>query len=183
MPRITTITKEVILDSAFEIARKEGFQNLTARNIAKGIGCSTQPIYWIYENMEDLKQDVIQKMVEYLKDKISSYRKTGKPFLDFGLGYIYVAHAEPILFRAVYVENILGVKMSEFAPSKSLIDVMKRDKQTREMSEKILKKIATDSWIYAHGIASLVSSGLMVYEERKIEQMLLSFMKEDDERN
>ncbi|MDR0419025.1 MAG: TetR/AcrR family transcriptional regulator [Prevotellaceae bacterium] len=183
MPRTTTVTRGIILDSAFEIVRMEGFQNLTARNIAKKIGCSTQPIYWIYENMEDLRQDVIQKMVKCLKGKMSSYRKTGKPFLDFGLGYIYVAHTEPILFRAVYVENILNVKMNGVVPNKSLVDVMRRDNQAKGMSEKTLKKIAIDSWIYVHGVASLVSSGLMAYEERKIERLLLSFVMVDDVKN
>ena len=61
MPKSTTITKEIIIKTAFEIARKEGFAVLSARNIAKQIGCSTQPIYWSYKNMDDLKAEVCQK--------------------------------------------------------------------------------------------------------------------------
>lgn len=45
MLRSTIIAQEVIIEAAFELVRKEGFEVLSARNIAKQIGCSTQPIY------------------------------------------------------------------------------------------------------------------------------------------
>ena len=35
MPKPTTITQEVIIETAFEMVRKEGFAVLSARNIAK----------------------------------------------------------------------------------------------------------------------------------------------------
>ncbi|GIM55546.1 hypothetical protein CAPN005_21930 [Capnocytophaga cynodegmi] len=66
MPKTTTITKEIIIETAFEMVRREGFSVLSARNIAKKIGCSTQPIYWTYKNMDDLKSEVCQKALTYL---------------------------------------------------------------------------------------------------------------------
>ena len=35
MPRSTIIAQEVIIEAAFELVRKEGFEVLSARNIAK----------------------------------------------------------------------------------------------------------------------------------------------------
>ena len=61
MPKPTIITQEVIIETAFEMVRKEGFAVLSARNIAKQIGCSTQPIYWSYKNMDDLKAEICKK--------------------------------------------------------------------------------------------------------------------------
>ena len=49
MPKSTVIAQEVIIEAAFELVRKEGFEVLSARNIAKQIGCSTQPIYWLLQ--------------------------------------------------------------------------------------------------------------------------------------
>ena len=43
MPKPTTITQEVIIETAFEMVRKEGFAVLSARNIAKQIGCLLSP--------------------------------------------------------------------------------------------------------------------------------------------
>ena len=75
MPKSTTITKEIIIKTAFEIARKEGFAVLSARNIAKQIGCSTQPIYWSYKNMDDLKAEVCQKALSHLKNTMCQYKQ------------------------------------------------------------------------------------------------------------
>ena len=173
MPKATSITKEIIIDSAFEIVRIEGFQSLSARNISKKIGCSTQPIYWVYKNMDDLKQDVITKMISYLDQLICSYKKTEKPFLDYGLGYIYAAYAEPILFKAIYVDNILNLKMTDIVPEKHMIEVMKQDTCTTGIPDEILLEIAAKSWFLVHGIASSIASGMLIYDEDKIEKILI----------
>jgi len=173
MPKATIITKEIIIDSAFEIVRKEGFVSLSARNIAKKIGCSTQPIYWVYKNMDDLKQDVINKITVYLSDIIALYKKTGIPFLDYGLGYIYTAHTEPTLFKSIYVDNVLGLKMTDIIPAKNMIETMKQDANFSEVSDDVLSNRAINAWFYAHGLASLIASGMLVYDEVMIEKILI----------
>ena len=82
MPKSTTITQEVIIGTAFEMVRKEGFAVLSARNIAKQIGCSTQPIYWCYKNMDDLKAEICKKALSHLQNVILGYSKTGNTLLD-----------------------------------------------------------------------------------------------------
>ncbi|MDR0429173.1 MAG: TetR family transcriptional regulator [Tannerellaceae bacterium] len=175
MPKATSITKEMIIASAFEIVRREGFSSLSARNISKEIGCSTQPIYWVYKNMDDLKQDVISKMIVYLKDIITNYKKTGKPFLDYGLGYIYTAHTEPTLFKAIYVDNILEHKITDIIPEKTMLEIMRQDTCTADISDDKLLDTAIKSWVCVHGLASLIACGMMIYDEDNIKCMLESF--------
>lgn len=173
MPKNTTITKEIILENAFELVRKEGFSALTARNIAKKIGCSTQPIYWTYKNMDDLKDEICQKALNLLKTSISEYKKTGNPFLDLGLGYVAVAHNEPALFKAFYMDNIMQVKMTDiFIENQDIIQTMQNSEEYQKMSEKGIKNIVAKSWMLAHGVASLVATGMFVYDEEKILEIL-----------
>ena len=176
MPKATTITKEIIVDSAFEIVREKGFQSLSARNISKTIGCSTQPIYWAYENMDDLKQEVITKMIDFLNEIIGSYQKTKKPFLDYGLGYIYAAYTEPTLFKSIFVDNILELKMTDVIPKKEMLEIMRQDRSMAKFSDDKLMEIAVKSWISVHGLASLIVSGMVVYDESRIEEMLRSLL-------
>jgi len=68
MLRSTIIAQEVIIEAAFELVRKEGFEVLSARNIAKQIGCSTQPIYWCYKSMDEIKAEVCRKALPYLQN-------------------------------------------------------------------------------------------------------------------
>ena len=158
MPKSTTITKEIIIKTAFEMVRKEGFAVLSARNIAKKIGCSTQPIYWSYKNMDDLKAEVCQKALSHLKNTMCQYKKTGNPFLDLGLGYIRIAHTEPALFKAFYMDNIMQIQMTDIIPeNKEVIELMKNTEDFKKMSDEEIKNIFFKSWMLVHGIASLVA--------------------------
>jgi len=176
MPKTTTITKEMIINSTFEIVREEGFYNLSARKIAKKIGCSTQPIYWVYKSIDDLIRDVVNKVVSYLSEMLKSYQKSGKPFLDYGLGYVYIAHTEPVFFKAIYVDNILCLKMTDLVSEKEMLDLMKQDSCCDNIADDKLLEIATNAWFLAHGIASLIANEVLVYDEEKVEKMLELFM-------
>lgn len=173
MPKSMTITKEIIIKTAFEMVRKEGFAVLSARNIAKKIGCSTQPIYWSYKNMDDLKAEVCQKALSHLKNTMCQYKKTGNSFLDLGLGYIRIAHTEPALFKAFYMDNIMQIQMTDIIPeNKEVIELMKNTEDFEKMSDEEIKNIFFRSWMLVHGIASLVAVGMFVYNEEKILDIL-----------
>lgn len=173
MPKSMTITKEIIIKTAFEMVRKEGFAVLSARNIAKKIGCSTQPIYWSYKNMDDLKAEVCQKALSHLKNEMCQYKKTNDDFLDLGLGYIRIAHTEPTLFKAFYMDNIMKIQMTDIIPeNKEVIELMKNTEDFKKMSDEEIKNIFFRSWMLVHGIASLVAVGMFVYDEEKILDIL-----------
>ena len=50
------ITKEIILQAAFEIARVNGLEKVSNREIAKKINCSIRPIYYYFKNTEELNK-------------------------------------------------------------------------------------------------------------------------------
>ena len=58
MPR-QRITKEMIVEAAFSLAREGGMEKVLVKNIAERIGCSVQPVYCYCQNMEGLKAEVI----------------------------------------------------------------------------------------------------------------------------
>ena len=59
MPRATKFLKEDIIEAASAVVKKEGLSAINARRVAKELGCSVQPIFYQFENMEDLKQATI----------------------------------------------------------------------------------------------------------------------------
>ena len=46
------ITKEMVVDTAFDIARKDGMDRVLIKKIAGKLGCSVQPIYSYCQNIE-----------------------------------------------------------------------------------------------------------------------------------
>ena len=58
MARKCAYTKEMILEAAIKLFKKEGSDAITAKNIAKELGCSVAPIYSFYMTLNDLKKDL-----------------------------------------------------------------------------------------------------------------------------
>ena len=68
MARKESITIQDILHTAFEMTREEGFANVTARKVAAKAGCSTQPIFRVYKNMEEVWEAVYLKAIAFFSD-------------------------------------------------------------------------------------------------------------------
>ena len=60
MPPKIKYSKEQIIESAIEIVRKNGIENLSARNIANNLNSSPQPIFSYFKNMDELKNSVFE---------------------------------------------------------------------------------------------------------------------------
>ena len=54
MPKQIKISKEMILDAAFEIARKDGLDKISNRELANKLKCSIRPIYYQFQNVEEI---------------------------------------------------------------------------------------------------------------------------------
>lgn len=106
MARKESITIQMILDTAFEMTREEGFANVTARKVAAKAGCSTQPIFRVYKNMEELWAAVYERAATYFQDYYSLYPRMGKtPFSNLGMAYIAFAREERHLFELLFVNG------------------------------------------------------------------------------
>ena len=66
MPARKKIEKENIIDTCLKIIRKEGIDALNARKVAKALGCSTQPLFYYYENMDEIKMKYFKKFQKLL---------------------------------------------------------------------------------------------------------------------
>ena len=82
------ITKEMVVDAAFEIAKSSGMEQVLVKNIADRIGCSVQPIYSYCRNMDGLRRDVAARVRcfvrEYVAERIDRddlFRGTGRAYI------------------------------------------------------------------------------------------------------
>lgn len=64
------ITREQLLESAFDITRKEGFSAVTARSVAKAAGCSIQPVFSQFDTMEALRTATFDYACEHFMNEI-----------------------------------------------------------------------------------------------------------------
>ena len=160
MPRKETITKKFLIETAFELARQEGIENVTARKLAAKAGCSTQPIFRIYENMDDLWQEIFYRAVEFFELYYNECEKvSATPFVNLGFGYIKFASEEPALFKMLF--------LSKERYDKSMYEILNGSEGivAKEMSLAKSKGAAnsgdlfTKMWIFIHGAACMSITG------------------------
>ena len=65
MPTKIRISKDMILDAAFEIVRQEGMEKLSNRELANKLKCSIRPIYYQFENVEEMQKELYMKIEQY----------------------------------------------------------------------------------------------------------------------
>jgi AcrR family transcriptional regulator len=71
MANIDLISKEVVVSAAVKMVKKDGWDSLNARSIAKEIGVSTKPLYRLYVGMDELKHDVYEQIYKQYDEFIN----------------------------------------------------------------------------------------------------------------
>ena len=103
------ITKEMVVNAAFEIARADGMEQVMVRNIAERIGCSVQPIYSYCKNMDGLRRDVVGRVRIFIQEYVTAHIREDDLFRSTGKSYIQFAQEEPHLFRIFILHQREGI--------------------------------------------------------------------------
>lgn len=177
MPPQIKFTPEIMLAQAFEIVRQEGLGALSARRIAKELGCSTQPVYNAYTSMSKLQNTVIETAKEYALTYFSQELEK-PPFLSFGLRYFQFAQEEKPLFELLFLNGLIGISMENMGqPFLSLLDGLKNDPNLQGLSDESLKRLGTNMWIYLHGLTTLIYKSSQEQARSFIQDQLLQMGK------
>lgn len=159
MPPKITVTREQILDAAFELVRREGLPALSARRLANALGCSTQPIYRAYGSIDELRADVILKAEEIAQSYLGGDVGEGPPFLRLGLGGLRFAKEEPQLYAAVGQEGRILKELQQGKPPPAFVlDRMKADPVLASLSDEQLTRVHALMWFFSQGLATLFLS-------------------------
>ena len=109
MPAAKRISKEAIIDAAAAVLRTGGFEAINARSVAKALGCSTQPIYLSFRNMEELKSALTQRAIEQhtqrVRESLRAHEGCDSRYSSYGMGFVKFAAEEKQLFRWLYLEG------------------------------------------------------------------------------
>lgn len=162
MPPKVQFSKAQLLESAFEIARSDGLQGLSARSLAQKLGCSTSPIYTAFETMRELEELICERSTKVMLE-FQTVTRTGAPLLDMLLGYVLFAVEEKQLFRDMFLEkqelSEHSHRMKDFAFDQLLKKVVSRETSLAGFGRKKRLEILDILWAYAHGLAAQLCIG------------------------
>lgn len=172
MARKKEIDKQRILDAAYKLAVRGGIESLTARNIAKAVKCSTQPIYLEFENMQDLCNQVLAKISDELKSNTLQQNFTGESLIDLDLSYLYFAKEHIDLFRAMFVDGKFGNQMIVDTLMGLGLEKFKQQFDAEQFSEERLNHIVISNWIAATGLATLLINKMANFSQAQMISVL-----------
>ncbi len=179
MPPIKKFQREEIIDTAYRIVEKEGFNAINARKIAKELGGSVQPIYHNFSTMEELNKEIFDKI--YLKYQKTMQQAIDKehPYLAKGMAYVKFARVYPEFYKIIFMQES-KMNLEEFieADIETTKDVMESIIKKFDISKADLKDFHIKIWIFTHGLACLVATKTVNFSDDEVRKFLLDTVQQ-----
>lgn len=171
MPLKKVITKDMILDKAILLVEKKGIEFLNARSLAKELNCSTQPIYLSFQNMDELKQEMIKKAwIRYYKYINDNIKKEGSLYMNSLTSYINFARNHKHLFELLFFKTkYVRSKEAKEHEESIIFGIMSHGNYSYENA----RLFYLQSFLFAHGIACNIVTGFSEYSEEEVNSLLM----------
>jgi len=179
MPPSAKIDKATALQAAYELVRSDGPSAVTARNLARRLGCSTQPIFRIWRSMDELKRDLFTYANAQFAEYLMRPSTEGNQFLGVGLRYVQYAKEEPNLFAMMFMSGAVESDnlVELFTSGAGNIEIMKMIPAfagcTSEQIQDLFAKIA----IFTHGMACLVATNDIPFAPATVSALLTDIFR------
>lgn len=167
MPK-AKITREMVIDAAFEITRSMGIENVNARTVSEKLNCSTQPVMYHFARIEEMKRAVYEKADRFHSEYLMNITKPEEGImLGIGLNYIRFAICEPNLFRFLFQSGYaVGNSLPDIVNSEELKPLLAVMSEAMEMTMEQTKEIFVTIAMFAHGYASIIANNSLEYDEK-----------------
>lgn len=172
MPPKIRITKEDIIRTAVGIVRRDGANAVNARLIAKELNCSTQPVFFNFATMEDLRYAVVAAAdalyQEYINQEIET--ENYPAYKATGMAYIRFAKEEKELFKLLFMrDRSAELVQPETEEMKKIYDIVQTS--TGFGGDKV-KMFHLEMWAYVHGIAAMTATGYLELDTELVSEMI-----------
>ncbi len=172
MPPKFKFTKDEIIKSATDIVRENGASALTARSLAERLGSSAKPVFGLFQNMEEVKKEVIGEANKIYSNYLKTDMESGAypPYKASGMAYIRFASEEKELFKLLFMRDRthekIGDGKDELKPIVSMIQ------QNLGISEEEAYLMHLEMWVYVHGIAAMIATNYLNWDTEFVSNAL-----------
>ena len=171
-PKIST-SKEMIIEAGYSIADEEGIGQVNCRAIAKKIGCSTQPVFSRFPNMDELKEEVFKYACDKLEKTIADRLQSSntQSLLEIAVTVLAdLARDHKNLYKLIY--------LSDFRSEKSFLEERERYQTNKLIIKELVDRYYIDSErverifegssLLVHGICTVIATTTMDYSNEQV---------------
>lgn len=171
-PKIRT-SKEMIVEAGYHIVDRNGIDQLNCRAIATEIGCSTQPVFSRFPNMDELKEEVFDfacyKLEQDIADRIEISVENSLVEISV-IALADLAREHKNLYRLIY--------LSDFRSEKTFLEEREKYKTNKLIIEELIEKYTIDPKrvesvfervsLLVHGICTVIATTTMEYSNEQV---------------
>ena len=171
MSRKAIVSKNQIIQAAFDIAKVTGKYSITIRGIGTKLGISTAPIYTQYKSIDAIMEDLIT----FVNSKVHESTLKERPinaFLNLGVGYLDFVIENTIIFNDFFLT--MGNSILDSNIDNDLyLEQVKKNPFMSNFNNDQLKSILYDMSVYTYGLAAMICTKRGVKHELRHYQDML----------
>ena len=178
MPPKAQMTREKILSAAVELIRSEGVEKLNARSLAAALHCSTNPVFRLFKNMEDLKTAVRKELDRIYNGFMDEHIDPQNRLITQGTAYVEFARQEPEFFRALFLDRcMMGADLDQIAHAWWNRETIENVAALTQLGPESAQRVFIHVWLFSHGMASqLISNGIVLPPEEVYKRHEMAFL-------
>ena len=174
MPPTVRFTRDAVLHAACQLMRREGMEALNARAIAKELGGSTQPIFRLFTNMEDLHRELILYVArQFQAHAEADMAQSDSPYIQLCTTYLLYGRDEPELFKLLFMRD--RVSEGEYSDQTNFDLVFNIIKKETPLDDETALRFFERTWLFIHGLAVCITTKYIPCQD---ERYLISMVKE-----
>lgn len=174
MPPTVRFTRDAVLNAACQLMRREGMEALNARAIAKELGGSTQPIFRLFTNMEDLHRELILYVTrQFQAHAEADMAQSDSPYIQLCTTYLLYGRDEPELFKLLFMRD--RVSEGQYSDQTNFDLVFNILKKETPLDDETALRFFERTWLFIHGLAVCIATKYIPCQD---ERFLISMVKE-----
>lgn len=174
MPPTVRFTRDAVLHAACQLMRREGMEALNARAIAKELGGSTQPIFRLFTNMEDLHLELILYVArQFQAHAEADMAQSDSPYIQLCTTYLLYGRDEPELFKLLFMRD--RVSEGQYSDQTNFDLVFNIIKKETPLDDETALRFFERTWLFIHGLAVCIATKYIPCQD---ERYLISMVKE-----
>lgn len=174
MPPTVRFTRDAVLHAACQLMRRKGIGALNARAIAKELGGSTQPIFRLFTNMEDLHRELILYVTrQFQAHAEADMAQSDSPYIQLCTTYLLYGRDEPELFKLLFMRD--RVSEGQYSDQTNFDLVFNIIKKETPLDDETALRFFERTWLFIHGLAVCIATKYIPCQD---ERYLISMVKE-----
>lgn len=171
MPPKFLFTREQVVQAALNVVRSRGASGLTARALAESLGSSAKPIFSLFKNMEEVQTETLKAAYALYLERLHREMSAGEypEYKAGGMAYIRFARDERELFKLLFMRDRTHEDKADDDETLALVDLIARN---TGLSREKAYLLHLETWIYVHGIASMIATGYLNWDMEFVSRAL-----------